>query len=112
MLFYEMGGSDLYSLPTSLVIIYLYRAGKYFSLEVSDSGCGIPPEEQSKVFDPFYRSNCTRDVTGAGVRLAFVARAVQLYGGEVRSGKCGRVRRTTVAIFYPKPKAQYHAETA
>ncbi len=72
-----------YSLPTSLVIIYLYRAGKYFSLEVSDSGCEIPPEEQSKVFDPFYRSNCTRDVTGSGMRLAFAARAVQLHDGEV-----------------------------
>lgn len=32
-------------------------AGNYVQLEVSDTGCGIPPEIQSKVFDPFFRRN-------------------------------------------------------
>ncbi len=90
-----------YSPPTSLVIINLHRAGKYFSLEVSDSGCGIPSEEQSKVFDPFYRSDRTREIAGTGVGLAFVARAVQIHGGEVRLASV-EGRGTTVAIILPE----------
>jgi heavy metal sensor kinase len=89
-----------YSPPTSLVIIHLHRAGRYFSLEISDSGCGIPPEEQSKVFDPFYRSDRTRNIAGTGVGLAFVARAVQLHGGEVRLASV-EGRGTTITVSVP-----------
>ena len=29
-------------------------AGDYLQREISDTGCGIPPEKQAKIFDPFF----------------------------------------------------------
>ena len=40
-------------------------------LEISDTGCGIPPENQSKVFDPFFTTKALGKGTGLGLSMAY-----------------------------------------
>lgn len=53
-------------------------------LQVTNSGPGIPPAEQSRVFDKFFRgSNIPPDVTGSGLGLAIVKSIVESHQGRV-----------------------------
>ncbi|MFI5126052.1 MAG: response regulator [Candidatus Acidiferrales bacterium] len=53
-------------------------------VEVRDSGPGIPPEEQHRIFEAFYRSNQTeKTVEGTGLGLAITRRLVELHGGHL-----------------------------
>lgn len=62
-------------------------AGDYLQLQVSDTGCGMPLEVQTRVFDPFF----TTRPAGHGLGLAVVLRTVQNLGGRVHvSSEPGR----------------------
>jgi PAS domain S-box-containing protein len=54
--------------------------GDYLQLEVSDNGCGMPPETQAKVFDPFF----TTKAAGHGLGLSVVDGIVRGLGGTIR----------------------------
>jgi two-component system nitrogen regulation sensor histidine kinase GlnL len=53
--------------------------GDYLSIEVTDTGAGIPAGETEKVFAPFF----TTKSGGTGLGLPTVRRIVGLHGGEV-----------------------------
>jgi two-component system sensor histidine kinase CpxA len=64
------------------------RAGlRMVTLDVSDSGPGLPEAELENIFRPFYRVDDARqlDTGGFGVGLAIADRAVRLHHGEVRA---------------------------
>ena len=50
---------------------------------VSDTGCGIPHAEQSRLFERFFRSSATRDVPGTGLGLTIVRAIVEAHGGSI-----------------------------
>ena len=50
-------------------------------LAVSDTGCGIPQSELSRIFDRFHTVGRAQEGTGIG--LALVAEIVRLHGGTV-----------------------------
>jgi signal transduction histidine kinase len=51
-------------------------------IRVSDTGRGIPPEEQDRVFERFYRGEGTGE-SGSGLGLAIARAAVEALGGRV-----------------------------
>ena len=55
-------------------------------LEVKDSGIGIAPEQQKKVFEAFTQADAstTRKYGGTGLGLTISARLVQLMGGQLK----------------------------
>ena len=53
--------------------------GSYVRLSVSDSGCGIAAEDQTRIFDPFYTSK----FLGRGLGLAAVQGIVRSLGGAI-----------------------------
>ncbi len=71
------------------------------SLEVSDTGIGIPEDRLSHVFDPFEQadSTATRRFGGTGLGLAIVSRLLRLMGGDVDAhSKVGEGTRFCVTL--------------
>ncbi|HQN14502.1 MAG TPA: HAMP domain-containing sensor histidine kinase, partial [Quisquiliibacterium sp.] len=53
-------------------------------LEVTDTGPGVPVEDQPRVFERFYQASRHREQRGsAGLGLAIVKRVAELHGGRV-----------------------------
>lgn len=54
-------------------------------ISVTDRGIGIPPREQKKIFESFYRveKSNVHDVKGSGLGLAVVAHVVDHHGGRI-----------------------------
>jgi signal transduction histidine kinase len=69
------------------------RWAPYTTLEVSDTGQGIPPDVQKRLFDPFF----TTKKNGTGLGLSITARLVAQQGGlleyqtELNSGTTFRI---------------------
>lgn len=56
----------------------------HFQVTVSDTGPGIPPEEQEEIFKPYYRGSRERRFPqGMGLGLTIVQDLVQAHGGTV-----------------------------
>jgi two-component system phosphate regulon sensor histidine kinase PhoR len=57
----------------------------YFLLQISDTGIGIDPEDQSKIFSEFFRSMRARELksTGSGIGLFVVRLIVQAHKGKI-----------------------------
>jgi signal transduction histidine kinase len=53
------------------------------TLEVIDTGTGIPADEIERVFERFYRRSETRKQEGFGLGLAIARRMVAVMGGEI-----------------------------
>ena len=50
-------------------------------IEIADRGIGIPVDQTSRVFEPFYRAHSGLDVGGTGLGLAICRRVVDRHGG-------------------------------
>ncbi len=59
--------------------------GQMIRLDVVDNGLGIAPDDQAKVFSPFFRSDspAVREQTGWGLGLTIVKALVEAQGGHV-----------------------------
>ncbi|MGC8845616.1 MAG: response regulator [Candidatus Hydrogenedens sp.] len=69
---------------------------KYIYMEVSDNGCGMPPETMSKIFDPFFT---TKD-TGRGLGLATIMGIIRAHSGTIKVySEVGK--GTTFKLFFP-----------
>ncbi len=57
----------------------------YLVFEIQDSGIGIPPDDQRRLFEKFYRSKQreARAQSGSGLGLAIVKSIAESHGGRV-----------------------------
>jgi two-component system, NtrC family, sensor histidine kinase HydH len=61
------------------IILSARREGPWALIDVLDTGRGIPPEAQQKIFDAYYSTRSG----GTGLGLAITRRAVQEHGGQI-----------------------------
>jgi heavy metal sensor kinase len=72
-----------YTGPGGQVGLSVAREGERVRVEVSDTGRGIPLEEQEQIFQPFFRSEAVLSEQGSGLGLS-IARSIALaHGGEL-----------------------------
>lgn len=74
-----------YNRPDGWVRIRLCLEQEKCCITISDSGIGIPQEEQQKVFQRFYRvdKQHSREIGGTGLGLSIVYETVSMLGGNV-----------------------------
>ncbi len=73
-------------------------------IRIADTGIGIPPEEQEKVFAPFYQVDrrLNRAYEGAGIGLTLAKRYVELHGGAIElASTVGAGTTITVTLLRP-----------
>ncbi|WP_028998450.1 sensor histidine kinase, partial [Azohydromonas australica] len=77
-------------------------------LEVVDSGIGITPEQQARIFDPFTQadSSTTRRFGGTGLGLSIVRSLVDVMGGQLELQSqpgSGSMFSVTLTLELPQP---------
>ncbi len=95
--FTEKGAVSLLVIPSKELI----------TITVSDTGLGIPPAEQSVIFDEFRQSDRTtaRGYGGLGLGLAICKRLVKMHGGEIAVRSSG-VEGEGAFFFFTLPTLQ------
>lgn len=75
-----------YNKENGWVRISLNVDSTYFFVKVQDSGIGIPEEDQSQIFERFYRvdKSHSREIGGTGLGLAITRQAVLMHHGAIR----------------------------
>ena len=71
-------------------------------VEISDTGIGISPEYQKKIFEPFFRVDKSRSraMGGAGLGLALVSEIALQHGGQVKVLESSN-KGSTIALILP-----------
>lgn len=74
-----------YNKENGWVHVSLDADHKYFFVKVTDSGCGIPEEDQEQIFERFYRvdKSHSREIGGTGLGLAIAKNVVLMHKGII-----------------------------
>lgn len=75
-----------YTPPGGRVEVSLETQGGEVRLAVRDTGPGLKPGEEERVFQRFYRGDPARSRGGSGLGLAIAKSLVEAMGGRVRAG--------------------------
>jgi two-component system phosphate regulon sensor histidine kinase PhoR len=69
--------------PPGTITLRAFKGERGVTIEVQDTGKGIPPDEQDRVFERFYRGSATLEGEGFGLGLSIAKRMVDVMGGEI-----------------------------
>lgn len=92
-----------YSHPESNPIQVTYKTlESYAVIRITDFGIGIPQEELSHIFEPFYRVDKSRDkdTGGYGLGLSLCKTIMEAHDGKIEVQSSPQ-KGTTVSLFFP-----------
>lgn len=103
---YNLGENAVkYNVENGNVLISVAKEENSAVLTVKDSGIGIAPEHQSRIFERFYRVDKSHSKAsgGTGLGLSIVKHAVQQHGGKIElESELGK--GTTIRVILPAAK--------
>lgn len=76
-----------YNKPHGWVKVVLDADHQFFTIDISDSGIGIPSESLEYIFERFYRvdKSHSREIGGTGLGLAITRSAILMHRGSVKA---------------------------
>ena len=84
------------------VSVTLGKKGALLEIGITDTGCGIAPEDLPFVTEPFYRADSARAlVSGSGLGLAIVKETIETHGGKLHI-ESALGKGTTVRVLLPR----------
>jgi len=97
ILFNLVGNAIKFTTRGTIAVQITRSDGDHWVLQVADTGRGIAPEDQARLFEPFYRAG---PQAGAGLGLSIVKHLVTLMNGKIEvSSEIDR--GTTVRVVLP-----------
>jgi GAF domain-containing protein len=78
-------GNAIKFTDTGEVRVSATAANSHFAVRVTDTGPGIPPEHQARIFEQFHQvdSSNTKAKGGTGLGLAIAKQIVEMHGGRI-----------------------------
>ena len=73
-----------YTPENGTITVAMQQDGKMIKISVCDSGRGMTPKEQARIFSKYYQVGKSETGKGLGLGLAIVDQIVRLSGGEVQ----------------------------
>ena len=95
-----------YNVPGGSITVTVAETPRAVTLTVADTGIGIPPADQSRVFERFYRvdKSHSRAIGGTGLGLSIVKHAVAYHHGTVQLDSTPG-QGTVITVTLPKDAA-------
>jgi PAS domain S-box-containing protein len=80
-----LGNAYHYTLENGQVTLSAQRVGDEVQIDISDNGVGIPPKEQERIFDRFYRgdNHMVIATAGTGLGLSIVSKLINMHHGRI-----------------------------
>jgi len=80
-----IGNAVAYTPPGGRITVAARADDRFAVVEVSDTGVGIAPGDQQRVFERFFRADdaAVREAKGTGLGLPIVQSLVELHGGRI-----------------------------
>ncbi len=72
-----------YTPAASPITIRAFQDTKQVRVEILDRGPGIPPQDQGRIFEKFFRSGPKKDTWGSGLGLAICQGILKAHQGEI-----------------------------
>ena len=86
------------------------KPGEFVVIDVIDNGCGIPPENLNRIFDPFFSTKQNIVGSGTGLGLAMVYGIIRQTEGFIKvSSTVGQ--GTTFSIYLPRFEHNFEENT-
>ena len=96
-----------YSGKSKLVNVSTFCREGFACIEVEDRGMGISPEDQARIFEPFYRAGGERaqEISGTGLGLQLVKHTMDAHNGKIELQSIPGEGSTFTLMF---PKGEDH----
>ncbi len=87
--------------PGKPLLFRIYKEPQGITIDVKDSGPGIPKKDLEKVFERFYRSEAhNQDTRGSGLGLFICKKIIEAHQGQINATSIPG-KGTTIHVFLP-----------
>ena len=103
MIYNLLDNAIKYNKADGSVKLSVSNEGEFSVLNVSDTGIGIPPEHQSRVFERFYRvdKSHSKEVGGTGLGLSIVKHSAMVHNAKIDLQSTPG-KGTSITVRFPK----------
>ena len=87
--------------PGKPLLIRIYKESQGITIDVKDTGPGIPTKDLERVFERFYRSEAhNQDTRGSGLGLFICKKIIEAHHGQINATSIPG-KGTTIHVFLP-----------